>query len=174
MSALAANPGDTRAMGALASYAPDMAFAMQDRQRQQQAGVLAPLAVGGDKAAMQQLYAADPDLASKLDDRQRKMFDLGMDALGNAAVEIALLPDQQRPDAWNTYIERLSPMFPDITRYKDQYSPASLNALLVQTGKAEKVREAREPKYMSVGEGGLVNVRDPAALATMMTTTMAA
>lgn len=170
LAAYAQNPSDPGSTNALLGVNPRLAIQLQGQQReqmqQQQVSQLTQAAAGGDRAAQQQLWGLAPEIAAKLDTNQRQMLDQGMKAIGSAAYEVALMPPEQRAAAWDRRIAFLAQSYPEIAKYRGQYSPENLQGVLAQTGMTEKVMEAMQPRYQAIPEGGtLVNTRDPRAVA---------
>jgi hypothetical protein len=162
-----ANPEDDVSISRLAAADPSLGIPLMERRkkaaRDKQVGELAARAAQGDEQAAIELWQLDTELASRFDDRSRKQIEEGTKAIGNAAYRIALLPEDQQPAAWDMAVDALAPTYPGVGKYKGQYSPENLNALLDQTGMSEKVIEARRPRYQAVAPGGSIQNTNPLA-----------
>lgn len=75
--------------------------------------------------------------------------------VANAAFHIITLPPEQRPAAWDAYIEQGAQQHPDLMQYKGQYSPQALDALVAEAGKSQEFAQFQQPRYTPVGEQGL-------------------
>lgn len=131
--------GDQNAMGQLATYNPQMALQVQNQQAQQ-------------KMMMAK--------------QQREMLEQGKKAVGQAALQIAQLPEAQRAAAWDNSIDYLVGQGWDgLAQFKGKYSPQSLMGVISEAGLANELRQATQPSYQVIPEGGtLVNTRDPGAV----------
>lgn len=127
------------ALGDLARYNPQMAFQIRGQQQTQ-------------RVAMEK--------------RQQELLQKGKEAVGQAALQIAQLPEDQRPQAWDQQIDYLvSQGWDGLQQYRGKYSPQSLMGVISEAGLANELRTATQPNYMTIPEGGtLVNTRDPAAI----------
>lgn len=125
-------------LGELARYNPKLAFEYQKQNQTQ--------------AAVQQKAQQD-----KL--KQAK------DVVGQAALQIAQLPPEQQPQAWDQQIDYLVGQgYDGLAPYKGRYSPQSLMGVISEAGLANELRTATQPSYQVIPEGGaLVNTRDPRA-----------
>lgn len=173
LSAYAVNPDDPTAFQTLAQYRPEMAMQIRadqsKRQQQQQVAELQQRAASGDRTAIAQLAGVDIDAYDKLADNQRQDLHTRVDAIGNAALDIASRPPEQRPAAWDAYIDQLSQQYPELAGLKGQYSEEKLNAAIAQAGQTKTHLDSLRPDYQAIPEGGtLVNTRDPAAVAQYM------
>lgn len=126
------------ALADLARYDPQMAFQIQDHRQKQQA---------------------------QMDERRQKLLGEGKKAVGQAALQIAQLPEAQRPQAWDQAIDYLVGQGWDgLAQYKGKYNPQSLMGVISEAGLANDLRTATQPSYQVIPEGGtLVNTRDPQA-----------
>jgi hypothetical protein len=86
--------------------------------------------------------------------------------IGQAALAIDRLPNEdERRQAWAEYVQIAGQRGIDVPPEYQQYSPAILQATLAEAQEMQTALTAREPKYLSVPEGGgVVNVRDPNAV----------
>lgn len=149
-----------------AGQARQRSMAEQQLQQQQQTRQQAISQYqAGDTAGAQTTALAGgmDDLAkhlSGLDDAGRKAAVDQMKQLG----ELALLADT--PEKWDAYATQyVQQGHPEAQAFIGQYSPAARAALIAQAGKASEFISQNEPKWQSIGEGGIVNVRDPQAIA---------
>lgn len=130
--------GDQSALGQLATYNPQMAFQVQQSQASRQAEI----------EKQQQAKLAE---AKKI--------------VGQSALQIAQMPEDQRPAAWDQQIDYLVGQgYDGLAQYRGKYSPQSLMGVISEAGLANELRTATQPSYQVIPEGGtLVNTRDPAA-----------
>lgn len=121
---------------------------------------------------------AGPDQAFKIvEQRQRMAADQqkqsaakladGKKAVGQVALQIANLPQQQQAQAWDRGIDYLVGQgYDGLAQFRGRYSPESLRGVLAESGLAQEYQNATKPSYMAIPEGGtLVNTRDAAAVA---------
>lgn len=170
LAGVAANwPGASRSGGALGGATGIVADPAQDEA--QFNALLAPL------------DQIDPAMSIKLREQRQRSIE-GMDdrrarqqegqnkldgelvkATGQAALDVLNLPADQRPAAWDNYVDQFSQRYPNAAQYRGKYSDASAKALLAQAGMIDSYQKSQEPKYQVVPEGGaLVNMNDPRAL----------
>ncbi len=162
LSAYAQNPADQGALSAVIAADPRTGLALakdsRDQMRTEAIGTTAQAAVGGDQSARYKLWGLAPEIAAKLDARQHTSLEEGMKAIGQVAYRVALLPPNQRAQAWDEGVTYLSQAYPETAKYKGQYSDANLNGVLAQTGMTEKVQGAIAPDYVVAPPGGgLIN-----------------
>lgn len=159
------NPDDEVSVTRLAAADPQLGIPLVKQRREteqkRRIGELAQRASQGDHEAAMELWKADPDLAQRFDDRTRKMVEAGKEAVGNAALRIYALPEAQRAAAWDQSIEALSREYPELARFKGQYSPENLNGVLDQTGLTEKAMDLVAPKYQAIVPGGQLQNTNP-------------
>jgi hypothetical protein len=131
--------GKEGALGELATYNPQMAYQAKQQQDEQ---------------------------AAKQQQQQQKMLMEGKKAVGQAALQIAQLPEPQRAQAWDQAIDYLAGQGWDgLLQYKGKYNPQSLMGVISEAGLANELRTATQPSYQVIPEGGtLVDTRNPAAL----------
>lgn len=154
------SPDDPNMLNALVMANPELGF--RERGRREQAeqkaklGELARRASEGDDAAATELWSMDADLASRFSRQQQDQVKLGTQAVGQAALRISALPDDQIPAAADQAIDLLSREFPNLARFKGMVkSRADLDAILDQTGMSEKSIELRRTRWIArPGEGG--------------------
>jgi len=127
-------------------------------------------AAGGDKAALAELAGIDIGAWSTLNNAQIADFEKNIDFIGNAALQVGQLPEEQRPAAWDAYIQQGVRMgMQDIAQYAGGYSPEALNAVLAQANQTKAFIEMTRPDYSAVPfDADLVNKRDPAAIEAFM------
>lgn len=125
-------------LGELARYNPKLAFEYQKQNQTQMAAQ--------QKAQQDKLKQAK-------------------DVVGQAALQIAQLPPEQQPQAWDQQIDYLVGQgYDGLAPYKGKYSPQSLMGVISEAGLANELRTATQPSYQVIPEGGaLVNTRDPRA-----------
>lgn len=169
-SSLMTNPGDTQALGVLARYRPKeaMHFQQQNAATAQAAreSDIRVRAAAGDPDAVAELPGVDWNAWSKLDEGTRKQAKEAVEFIGQAALAIDRLPNEdERRRAWAEYVQIAGQRGIDVPPEYQQYSPAILQATLAEAKEMQTALTAREPKYLSVPEGGgVVNVRDPNAV----------
>jgi len=141
---------NAEALARLSAVSPETGMAIQQRDRAYE------LQQGTQQLQMQKFEQ----------DQQQDRVKQRNSLAGNYLVQIAALPAEQRPAAWDQFAQKLaSEGFPEAAQYVGQYSEDTLRAAAAQFGVGEKIVEIQQPKYIAVGEGGVVNVRDPNALA---------
>lgn len=170
LSAYAVNPDDPKAFRTLAQYQPELAIKIGEQQRkraqEQQIQRLTAAAAQGDKSAAAQLAGVDLDAWSKIDTHQRAQIKDRVDYIGQAALAVSRLPEGQRAQAWDQYIDQgVQAGHDDLAAYRGKYSPDALNAAIANAGQVKTLIDLTEPHYQTVPEGGsLVNTNDPAAV----------
>lgn len=162
------NPDDPAALSGLITANPELGLRerarLEQRAKQTRIGDLARRAAAGDHDAAVELWSEDSDLASKFDARTQDQLKQGTEAVGNAAVRIALLPDNEIPAAADQAIDALAGTFPNLARFKGAIKTrADLDAILDQTGMTQKVIELRSPKYQAIVPGGRMENTNPYA-----------
>jgi hypothetical protein len=154
------NPQDRAALTGLAVNAPQIGIPLMNQQRERDeqdiVGELAARASQGDAEAARELWKRDPRLADKLDDNHREQLKVGMEAIGNAALRLSVLPDDQIPIAADQAIDALASRFPELAKFKGRVrTRQDLDSVLDQTGMTEKAIEMRRTKWVArPGEGG--------------------
>lgn len=117
-------------------------------------------------AAWNDLYRADPRMALQLRQDQQQQQKAQQEAadkaregaakyVANAAFQIITLPEAQRAQAWDAYIDQASGQFPELAQYKGQYTPQALQALVAEAGKSQEFAQFQRPTYVPIGEQGL-------------------
>ena len=124
---------------------------------------LARRAQGGDHDAAMQLWGMDNGLAQHFSAEQQAMVKRGTEAIGNAALEISLLPEGQRAAAWDQRVHYLSQEFPELKRFEGQYTPENLEGVLDQTGMRPKLIELQQPRYQVAPVGSGLRQTNPYA-----------
>lgn len=132
----------------------------QDRTR---AGQITPAAAAGDQAAINELWGLDPDIARQLNGDHIKMVDEGVKAAGQAALQIATLPNDRRAAAWDAAIDSLDERYPGLAQFKGQYSETNLNSVLAQSGLTDKYIDLTRPHYQAIAPGGTLGQTNPLA-----------
>lgn len=167
------NPDDPNAFRTLAQYRPEIAMQVREsQQKRQQAAQVADLqqrAAAGDRAAMAQLAGIDLDAYDKLADNHRQDLHTRVEAIGNAALDVANRPPAERPAAWDAYIDQLAPQYPELAQLKGHYSEEALHSAIASAGQMKEFLASQRPDYQAIPEGGtLVNTRDPNAVQAYM------
>lgn len=168
LSTYAVDPNESN-LNAIAQYNPELVIQERGRvQQQQQAAAKSDLqrrAAAGDQAALAELSGIDLDAWGKLDTQQRTVETNRMNAIGNAAFDVARRPPEQQPAVWDSYIDQLSRQYPELAEYKGQYSPELLQSTIAAAGQTQKWLETQRPDYQVIPEGGtLVDTRSPQAI----------
>ena len=162
-SELFAKPNDPNALASYAKLNPKGAFAYrQDQQKsaaEQRRRELIPLAARGDETALLELWGADPDMAMKLDENSKKKAADGIKYVASAAYKIKQLPPEQRPAAWDAYIDQGVAQYPGLAEYKGKYSDQSLDSIVAQAGETKMFEEFQQPRYVPLGEQGAIRLQ---------------
>ncbi len=120
----------------------------------------------GSEDAILELWGVDRDAAAALDTRARARATEGFNFIGQAALDIDRLPEEQRPAAWDAAIDQGVQMgYGGLSQYRGQYSPQSLQGVVARAGQMQTLLNNRNPSYMAIPEGGtLVDTRNPQAV----------
>lgn len=122
------NPDDPQALAGVARYDPKAAFDIRGQQQEQRAAA---------------------------EKRQRELLDRGKKAVGQAALGIARLPEEQRARAWDQQIDYLVQQgYDGLAPFKGRYSEQSLQGVLADSGLMVEFQAASKPSYMAVPAGG--------------------
>lgn len=142
---------------------PRMGMQLQAQQQksaaEQRRRELIPLAAKGDENALLELWGADPDVAMKLDDHSKKKAVDGIKYISGAAFQIVQLPPEQRPAAWDAYIDQAVGQYPGLAQYKGKYSPEALNSIVSQAGQMPEFQKFQQPRYVPLGEQGAIGLQ---------------
>lgn len=159
---LAVDPNDNSAFARLAQYDPEKAYQISGQRQaaQQQARVsqVVQQAVTGDPAANNALAGLDPSLWAKIQPAQRANIERQNAVIG----QLALAADT--PEKWAVAIQQARAQGIDVAGHEDF---SQRNVVLAQAGQLDDWIKSQEPHYIPVGEGGVVNVRDPQALSAV-------
>lgn len=162
-SELFAKPNDPNALASYAKLNPKGAFAYrQDQQKsaaEQRRRELIPLAARGDETALLELWGADPDMAMKLDENSKKKAVDGIKYVASAAYKIKQLPPEQRPAAWDAYIDQGVAQYPGLAEYRGKYSDQSLDSIVAKAGETKMFEEFQQPRYVPLGEQGAIGLQ---------------
>lgn len=157
------NPQDQAAFGKITQLDPRMGMQLQERQQkasaEQRRRELIPLAARGDETALLELWGADPDMAMKLDENSKKKAVDGVKYVASAAYKIKQLPPDQRPAAWDAYIDQGMAQYPGLAQYKGKYSDQSLDSIVAQAGETKMFEEFQQPRYVPLGEQGAIGLQ---------------
>lgn len=158
LSAFAKDPSQQN-LNVIIDRDPRTGIQLQDQQRksaaEQRRRELIPLAARGDENSLLELWGVDPDTAMKLDDNSKKKAVDGIKYISGAAFQIVQLPPEQRPAAWDAYIDQAVGQYPGLAQYKGKYSPEALNSIVSQAGQMPEFQKFQQPRYVPVGEQGL-------------------
>lgn len=148
-------------------YEQQRSAAAQEQEREALRRQLVGRAAQGDKKAQAALWFEDPDIAMKLDDRQAAEAVKGYEFIANAAFDLSQLPPEQRPAAWDQYIQQGVQMgFDGLAQYQGRYSEQALNSIVAKAGQMQELQTFMRPSYQAVPyDSTLVNTRDPNAVA---------
>lgn len=135
LAAYAANPDDPASVSGLARYNPRLAIQIGQDQRSR--------AEATKKAEAEQLAA-------------------GTKVIGNAALQVSLLPPEQQAQAWDQQIDMLAGQYPGVAQYKGQYSPERLQSVLAQAGLSQQAIDNGRPQITATQPGGSYVVQNKA------------
>jgi hypothetical protein len=155
---LAANPEDKQALARLRAADPETALHFEGQQREARSRELAVRAASGDQEAFHELAGLDPATWAKIGTEQREQIKQQNATIG----QLAYAADT--PEKWAVAVHQAKAMGLDVTGYEDF---GQRNAVLAHAGMLDDWIKSQEPKYIPVGENGVVNTRDPAALAAV-------
>lgn len=170
LSAYAMNPDDPVAFEQLARYRPDFAIQIREdqtkRQRAAQVAELTQRAAAGDTQAIQELAPIDIDAFLRLDKRQQEHIARGVDYVGQAALAISQLPEEQRAAAWDSYAQQgVEQGFTELQDEIGGYSPEALQSAIAEAKLTQEAIRLAQPRYQAIPEGGtLVDTSNPAAV----------
>jgi hypothetical protein len=167
----ARNPSPESA-DALLMYDPMLGMQLQDREAKRAEAAaereakarqaeLQRRAAGGDEGALAELAGIDLNAWNTIGDQERQAVTERTKILGNAALDIARLPPQNRPQAWDAYLDQLSRAFPELAEYRGQYSEEALRGVISQAQLTQQFIDATTPKPFNVGPGEGRYERDP-------------
>lgn len=164
----AANPDDPGALKGLVASAPEIGIPLmerhQKREDQSYIGQLAQRAAGGDMQAANELWRRDPEMAERFAKTHGEALEKGKQAFGNALVEIALAPPEQRSAMWDQRARYLAQNgYPAAEQYVGHYSEENLQGGLADTGMTQKVLDYQRPAYAVRPEGGKLFQTNPYA-----------
>lgn len=170
LGAIVQNPNDQAAWGTIMKADP--ATGMQakkyfaEEQRKAQLAGLMPKAAAGDPAALQQVMGIDFDTWKSLDASHRQQIKGQSDYVGQSALRIAQLPEDQRPAAWDAAVQQGVQLgYQGLAPQVGKYSPQGLQAAIDNAGLVDKYISLAEPKYMAIPAGGtLVDTHNPQAV----------
>lgn len=155
------NPEDDVALTNLASANPTLGVPLMEQRRKrkekQEIGEIAALAQAGDRGAMSELLTRDADIWSKLDTQQKDKMKQATGFLGQAALQISGLREEDRAAAWTSYVQRAEASGLDIPTQYETYSPQALNAVAAEAEVMEKIIKRAEPDWRFSPNGGLVD-----------------
>lgn len=149
-------PHDPRLGIQLGQVEQQRAAQLQQQEHEEFIKELTGLAAQGDPQAMVALWSESPEMAMKLDDRQAKAMADGYEFIANAAFHIIQLPPEQRPAAWDSYVQQGVAMgYDGLSQYLGKYSEEALNGAVAKARQMPQFQRFQQPDYMPVGEGGL-------------------
>lgn len=159
MTAYATDPSANN-LNALAPYQPQMVIQQKQAQAKAEAEAQEKQLIGraltGDPEARQQLAYVNSDMYLKLDEGSRKKVDASMQALGQTAFSILQLPPDQQGPALQKAMAGLSAQGYDLSGIDTTGDPQTvLRTALAITGQLDDYEKFAQPRYVSVGEGGL-------------------
>jgi len=170
------DPNDQNA-AEIARHDPQLGYrVMQDQQQRAEAARkqqmeaqqvdLQRRAAAGDKGALAQLAGIDLNAWDKLNDNDKQTAKEQAEYVGQAALAVSQLPEEQQPAAWDQYASYGAQRFPDLAQQVGKYSPQALQGAIAASNGVKTFLDLEKPDYMAIPEGGtLVNTRDPAAIA---------
>jgi len=158
-------------------------FGLAQQQQQDQVRLQAEQAkLQADQQRRASLAAAYDPATGKLDNRQVSQtlamsgdidgFRTFNKGLQGEQAETAKMIGQvaewaDTPEKWGQAINYMTSNGIEVPEQYRQFSEANRMAALAVGGRYDEYMEAQQPKYIPVGENGVVNVRDPAALAAV-------
>ena len=155
-SAYAQNPDDPNAFTMMAKVNPRMAMGIREdqekRKRETAATELARRAASGDNAALQEMMVSNPDAFKTIDGATKARMKEANDFLGNAAMQISRLPDEQRAATWSQYVQQAESGGMDIPSYLEAYSPQALNTAVARAGMVNELLNSQKVVWHQVGE----------------------
>ena len=156
LGSLALNPNDNSAFARLAQYDPEKAYQIggqrQKMQREQQAGQLVQQAVGGNQQANSALAGLDVDTWAKIQPQMRAQIEQQNKTVG----QLALWADT--PEKWSQALQQAQAQGLDVSQYQDFNSR---NTVLAQAGELDNWIKSQQPQWVTPGEAGAFNARDP-------------
>lgn len=171
-SALAAFGANPSAETANALLPLDPKFGMQakaqvaEQQAAQRKQSVMQRVAQGDHTAITELAGIDPDLWSKIDGRQREQIKQATGFMGQAIMQISRVPEEQRAQAWTSYVQQAEASGLDIPTQYERYSPEAMNAAAAEAGMMEKLIKQFEPDYRAVPQGGYLENVNPLSRST--------
>jgi hypothetical protein len=162
--------GDPNSVNALAQIDPRGAYQMKVQQDQaveaEEERQIKIRAAQGDPAAISELAGIDWNAWRQISAPDKDQLKKRTDYLGQAALRISQMPEQQRAQAWDSYVQQGVQMgYNDLAQYQGQYSPQALEAVIANAGQMTDLFALEKPQYMAVpNDADLVNVKDPNAL----------
>lgn len=153
----AQNPDDPQALNALMQYNPALGIRVREqaleRQRTEKIGQVQGRAAQGDPAALAELAGLDFQAWSALDTKAKADMKQRFDFLGQAALAIKQLPEEQRPAAFNAYVQRGVEMGMDeLGQYIGKYDPQLIDTALAQAGLVKQFMDTQKIDWHQVGE----------------------
>ena len=170
LSAYAIDPNNEKNFNMLAMHAPEYALQVRGQRdaaaREAETRRLTMEGAQGNEDAILQLWGVNPDEAARLDTRARARATEGFNFIGQAALDIDRLPEEQRPAAWDAAIDQGVQMgYGGLSQYRGQYSPQSLQGVVARAGQMAPLLSGRDPHYVPLNEGAtLVDTRNPQAV----------
>lgn len=160
----------------VAQHDPMMAYQLRGMEEKRQAGIaeqqmqarkvdLQRRAAAQDPEALAELAGIDYNAWKGIKDEQREDIKERADYIGNAALQISQLPENQRPQAWDQAVAEGAKTWPDLAEFTGRYSEQALNTAIRRAGMVKTLYDWSQPDYMAIPPGGtLVNTRDPQAI----------
>jgi hypothetical protein len=118
----------------------------------------------GDHSALTELAGLDPEMWSRLDGQHREKIKQATGFMGQAVLQVSRLPEEQRAQAWASYVQQAEAGGMDIPTQFERYSPEAMNAAAAEAGTMEKLIKQFEPDWHFSPNGGLVNFADPKSI----------
>lgn len=110
-------------------------------------------AAAGKPEAVAELAGIDFNQWRALTTDQRAATKDAVDAMGQGALFVASQPPEARAAAWDQTIDGLAQRFPDLAKYKGQYSEQSLQAAISSAGQFNQFWQMTKPQEFNVGPG---------------------
>lgn len=160
----------------VAQHDPMIAYQLRGMEEKRQAGLaeqrakrqqveIQRRAAGGDPEALAMLAGIDYNAWKGIKGEQREDVAKRADYIGNAALQISQLPENERPAEWDRAVAEGAKTWPDLAEMAGRYSEQAMNTAIRRAGMVKTLYDWTKPDYMEVKrDSTLVNVRDPEAL----------
>ena len=148
------------------------------RVKAARADALQQRAAAGDKGALAELAGVDLDAWGKLDARDKGEIERRTSFLGEVALQISMLPPEQRAQAWDSAVDHAASVgMPELAQYKGKYSDEALRNVIAESGKvkafldAHKIdwhQQGEQPSFATDAQGKLIDPQSVGAAGAVM------